>query len=542
VDKPGYAQRMAKGGLSDSSIETGDLQSGRVRHNSHSAASRRPVEIGEILSNKYLVEEVIGEGGVGIVVAAHHLELDERVAIKFLRTDVMDDPDVVARFAHEAKAAVAIKSEYVARVFDVGLTASGIPFLVMEYLEGHDLATEIDSTGALPARDAVEYVMQACEALAVAHSKGVIHRDIKPANLFLLRRDAMPVVKVLDFGISKAALTGSVFGGPLPALQGGKLMGTPLYMSPEQIRSTDDVDPQTDIWSLGVVLYELLTGEPAFQASSSNELCAEVLTTDPQSLASRSPQVPAGLVAVVEKCLRRDRAERFQNVAELAIALLPFAPKRARICAERACTTLRAAGMTQAALRVVSTMPPPLSQPMSKPASFRPSGAVARTIVPGDQDAVVVEATRAEPASRHRSRFLLLGGVAATLLVAVTVSLLRVHASPHASSDDVIVTRPSTPQLTQSVGQVVDPGPSTQSAPQSTPTQPPTQGAAPSTAAPLGVERRPVTAPGRVPPAAVAPAKPSRAPHPVVPAPNSQGVPGTAAPQKTTPDEPDLGY
>jgi serine/threonine-protein kinase len=203
-------------------LKSMDSQTGRRRRHSNfstdaAAQAHRPVEIGEVLRDKYIVEEVIGEGGVGIVVAAHNLELDERVALKFLRTDVMNDPDIVARFAHEAKAAVAIKSEHVARVFDVGSTPKGVPFLVMEYLEGHDLSSELATRGTLQVKEAVEYALQACDALAAAHAKNIVHRDIKPDNLFLVDTgDNIPVIKVLDFGISKATITGSVFGSLLP--------------------------------------------------------------------------------------------------------------------------------------------------------------------------------------------------------------------------------------------------------------------------------------------------------------------------------------
>jgi hypothetical protein len=177
----------------------------------------------------------------------------------------------------------------------------------------------------------MEYALQACVALAVAHAKGIVHRDIKPENLFLSRRDAISTVKVLDFGISKAALTGSVFGGPLPTLSPGKTLGTPLYMSPEQIRSSDTVDARSDIWSLGVVIYELIAGVAAFNSGgSAEEVCAEILSLDPPRLDLQRPEVSEGLAIVIERCLRKEATERYASVAELAVALLPFAPKRAR--------------------------------------------------------------------------------------------------------------------------------------------------------------------------------------------------------------------
>jgi serine/threonine-protein kinase len=321
----------------------------------------RPIEIGETLAGKYFVEEVIGEGGAGVVVAAQHLELDERVAIKFLRADVMHDPDIVARFAHEAKAAVAIKCEYVARVFDVGVAPSGAPYFVMEHLEGHDLAVELLHRGPLPVKDAVECAMQVCEALAAAHAKGIIHRDIKPENLFLVDRgDAIPIIKVLDFGVSKAQGLGSIFGSSLPKLDKTRVLGTPVYMSPEQIRSSEDVDERTDIWSLGMVLYELMTGAPGFVSDSISAVCKLIVNDPLPPVSSRRPDLPPGLATVIERCLEKEPDKRFPNVGELSLALLPFAPKRARLCAERACNALRAAGVST---RAVSSIPPSSQEP-----------------------------------------------------------------------------------------------------------------------------------------------------------------------------------
>jgi serine/threonine-protein kinase len=324
-----------------------------------------PVEIGEVLREKYLIEQVLGQGGVGIVFAAHNLELDERVALKFLRADVAHDPDVILRFAQEAKASASIKSEYVARVFDVGTTRKGVPFLVMEYLAGRDLSSEVEKGGPLPMRDAVEYVIQACDALASAHAKGIVHRDIKPENLFLVDRgDSIPVIKVLDFGISKAVLTGSVFGAAMVPLGPGKIMGSPLYMSPEQIRSTDCVDPRGDIWSLGIVLYELLTGVTPFNGETLEEVFKNIKEGEPTPLTVHKPKLPEELNAIIFRCIAKKPADRYKNVAELAIELLPFAPKRARLCAERACTVLVAAGMADARMRVVSSTPPAMGEAM----------------------------------------------------------------------------------------------------------------------------------------------------------------------------------
>jgi serine/threonine protein kinase len=315
--------------------------------------------VGHVISGRFRVEHVIGVGSMGIVLAARHLELDERVAIKFIRAEMQQVPGVLSRFAREAKAAVSIKSEHVAQVFDVG-TDEGIgPYIVMEYLEGRDLCAVLELEGRMPIRRAVHYVMQACEALAVAHSAGITHRDIKPENLFLTRQGDLERLKLLDFGISKATLTGTVFGDELSSTDNSCLLGTPLYMSPEQIRSTSEVDHRADIWSLGAVLYELITARSAFVADSVRQVWTRILETSPTPVAAYCPDCPPSLQAVIDRCLEKDPARRFQNVAELAVALLPFAPSRARLYAQRASSIL---GTTSDSI-LPSPMPSP--QPVS---------------------------------------------------------------------------------------------------------------------------------------------------------------------------------
>ena len=215
------------------------------------------VREGEILAGKYRVERLLGSGGMGMVVAAHHLDLDEKVALKLLLPGAATNPMLVARFVREARAAAKIKSEHVARVTDVGQLEDGSPYMVMEHLEGSDLAAYLTRTGPLPVAEAVDFVLQACEALAEAHGLGIVHRDLKPANLFCVQRvDDQRSIKVLDFGISKI----SVDTASQSLTQTSALMGSPLYMSPEQMQSARTVDARADIWSLGVILFELLAG------------------------------------------------------------------------------------------------------------------------------------------------------------------------------------------------------------------------------------------------------------------------------------------
>jgi len=283
-----------------------------------------PVREGDLLAGKYRIERVLGVGGMGVVVAARHEELGQLVAIKFVRDQALGNAEAVERFLREARAAVRLKSEHVARVLDVGKLESGAPYMVMEFLEGNDLAQVLVSDGPLPLVKAVTLVLQACEAVAEAHAAGIVHRDLKPQNLFLTRTvGGSPKLKVLDFGVSKA--TGLTSDGRGALTRTSAMLGSPLYMAPEQMRSSRDVDSRVDIWALGVVLFELLTGRWPFEAESMPELCLKVVAEPPQSLAARRPDVPTGLVAIVERCLEKEPAKRFSNAAELAHALEPFA-------------------------------------------------------------------------------------------------------------------------------------------------------------------------------------------------------------------------
>ncbi|HWO09489.1 MAG TPA: serine/threonine-protein kinase [Polyangiaceae bacterium] len=308
----------------------------------HLAAGVHP---GQILLGKYRIERVLGMGGMGVVVAATHVTLEERVAIKFLLPQALSNAEAVARFLREARAAVRIKSEHVARVTDVGQLETGAPYMIMEYLDGCDLGSLAVQRGALPIEDAVEYVLQACEALAEAHALGIIHRDLKPANLFVVRRaDGTPSVKVLDFGISK--LTGlSASGSDLGMTKTSTIMGSPLYMSPEQMASARDVDARTDVWALGAILYELLTGKVPFQADTITQLCAMILQQPPPALRNSRPDAPEALQAIIARCLEKDRNLRYANVAEFANALAPFAPRRARLSIERVSRVIATAGL-----------------------------------------------------------------------------------------------------------------------------------------------------------------------------------------------------
>jgi serine/threonine protein kinase len=308
----------------------------------HIAAGVQP---GQILLGKFRIERVLGMGGMGVVVAATHVTLEERVAIKFLLPQALSSGEAVARFLREARAAVRIKSEHVARVTDVGQLETGAPYMIMEYLDGADLGSVVQHQGALSIEESVEYVLQACEALAEAHALGIVHRDLKPANLFLVRRaDGTPSVKVLDFGISKTTgLDGS--NSDLGMTKTQTVMGSPLYMSPEQMVSARDVDARTDLWALGAILYELLTGKVPFQANTITQLCAMILQQEAPALRNSRPDAPEPLQGIITRCLQKDRNARYPSVAEFAQALGPFAPRRARVSVERVSRVLASAGL-----------------------------------------------------------------------------------------------------------------------------------------------------------------------------------------------------
>ena len=288
-----------------------------ARSEPHLSMGRVPWK-GTVLGGKYRIERVLGAGGMGIVAAAHHLQLDQRVAIKYLIPEALEYPELVERFMREARAAARLRGEHVVRVIDVGHFEGQVPFIVLEYLEGESLAQRLAARGPLPIVEAARYVLEVCEGLAEAHAAKVVHRDIKPANIFIATQpDRRRIVKVLDFGISK------LLDEPLtPTLS---TLGTTLYMSPEQLRSAKQVDHRTDIWSLGVVFYELLTGVPAFHGWNLIDVAANVESNKPTSLSTLRPEVSESLTAVIARCMRTDPDERYATLLELATDLAPLA-------------------------------------------------------------------------------------------------------------------------------------------------------------------------------------------------------------------------
>jgi serine/threonine-protein kinase len=285
-----------------------------------------PFALGEVLLGKYRVEELIGTGGIGFVVSATNIGLDEQVALKFLRPEFLNNDEAVHRFTNEARLAAKLQHPNVARVLDIG-NADGLgPFIVMELLVGRDLNQILRDEGPLPVERAVDYVLEACAALSAAHARDIVHRDVKPDNLFLARQQQGPdTIKILDFGISKQRSRHA----RNPALfQTITALGSPSYMSPEQIRASPEIDGRADVWSLGCVLYELLTAHHAFDAPTLMQVCAVVLEREPQTLSAHVSGLPAGLEAVIRRCLEKSPDARYANVDELAHALRPFSSQR----------------------------------------------------------------------------------------------------------------------------------------------------------------------------------------------------------------------
>ncbi len=305
-------------------------------------AAEQPLPLGPgyVIGATYRVERLLGHDAMGSVVAATHLQLKERVTLRFLRPAAgAGGAERRSRLVSEAQRSARIENEHLPRVLEVGALGDGTPFFVAEYLEGRDLGARLREGVALHASEAVEYVIQACAGLAETHMAGVAHRDVRPENLYLVRRpDGSPLVKVLGFGISKLVPRGA----QLPPLGEGGADEAPasIYSAPEQLRPGRGVDQRSDVWSLGAVLFELLTGRPAFAASSLPELCGLVFEQPTPRASAFRPELPAGLDEAVMRCLARDPDERFQNVVDVAFALLPFAPRRAGAVVERAAVAL----------------------------------------------------------------------------------------------------------------------------------------------------------------------------------------------------------
>jgi serine/threonine-protein kinase len=290
---------------------------------------------GQIIAGKYVVESRSARGGIAVVLTAMHADLDRRVAIKVLLPEWAGDSAIVERFLRQGRTATRMKSEHVARVFDVGtIEGGGPPYLVLEHLEGHNLGDVVSTWGPLPVQTAVDWVLQAAEAVDEAHVQGVIHRDLKPANLFLTHRpDGTACIKVVDFGLSRLTAPPGLHEPQTPPES--EVLGSPAYSAPEQLRSESLADARADIWSLGVILHELITGRPPFEGTTTPGVCAAVLTRPPPPISTLRANVPEEVEQAVLVCLEKDPDARFPSVAEMARAMAPFGTLGARASCER---------------------------------------------------------------------------------------------------------------------------------------------------------------------------------------------------------------
>jgi serine/threonine-protein kinase len=439
-----------------------------------------PYPPGTVLAGKYRIEKLLGVGGMGWVVEATHVHLEQRVALKFMHAESMrEHPDSIARFLREARAAARIQSEHIARVFDVGTLDDGSPYLVMEYLEGQDIEGLLRQKKTLPVEQVVDYAMQACEALAEAHAKGIVHRDLKPANLFLARQtDGSVRVKLLDFGISKLAPTAGGKDAGMTSTQA--LMGSPLYMSPEQLRSSKNVDRRTDLWSMGIILYEMLGGESPFVAQTLPEVCSRIMAEPPPPL----PMGGKGIGAVVMRCLEKDPQNRFSDAGALAMALAPFGAPEMRSIADKIARVVRSSDASLPGLKVDG------SGPLS-PMSAAAASGIAQT-------SASFGTVHSSGASRRSSRVAVV--LAATALVAVAAAVAVFATRKHVEPPTIVATPPGTtvaPAAAPS-GPTVVSLPAASSAPSASASAPPVDTPAASSAA-VSATTPPPPSPARPP-------------------------------------------
>jgi serine/threonine-protein kinase len=383
---------------------------------------------GAIFADRCRILSVLGVGGMGVVLAAHHLHLDKRVALKLLLPQFARDAEIVERFIREGRAASKIHGENVVRVLDVGKLDTGETYMIMEYLDGEDLETRLERHVVLSIAEAVDIIVEACNALAEAHAQGIVHRDVKPANLYMTKTPSGEIVKIVDFGISKVLERED--GASLTLTKTHAVFGSPVYMSPEQLTASKDVDTRADIWSIGVILYELVAGVRPFTGGSVAEIHAAVLTKDPLPVTALRSGLPNGLSTAIASCLVRDPDMRATSVLEVAREIAPFGTDRARRALDRAETF--APQLPQPRPRVIEdapTEPHPIISPSEPPSSMEVAAPPTRSR-PLLWIAIVIAALGAA------------GGIGA-LVLEIRARSTRAVASGPASAPPVIVEPPA---------------------------------------------------------------------------------------------------
>jgi serine/threonine-protein kinase len=405
-----------------------------------------PLAVGGTVADKYRIEQLLGEGGMGFVFEATHLQLGHRVALKVLNSAVMADREVVERFLREGRALARLSGEHIARVSDVGTLPTGEPYMVMEFLEGRDLARELSARGPMPLVEVIEYMAQTCEALAEAHVRGIVHRDLKPANLFLTQKlDGEACIKVLDFGISKFTQEEGELDSENITVT-SSLVGTPKYMSPEQIQDSRNVDSRTDIWGLGTIFYELLTQTRPFAAPSLALVCVKILHEEIPAPSAIKKEIPQAVDAVIARCLKKAPGDRYQSVGELVDALVtlnpnvkPSATRVTRILAAR---NRGSAADSSGSLPGVSQRflipPPESSQPLITPSNVRPAE--------NAENATLTAATLVESGPKKKNRLpIMIGAAAGGALLLGMILFFAFHSSSSPKSE---TTQPTTTTAT----------------------------------------------------------------------------------------------
>ena len=467
-----------------------------------------PLRPGDVVDGAYVIQRLLGQGGMGAVFVALEPELDRRVAVKVLLGEGRGG-EATARFEREARAVAALQSDHVARIFRVGCLVSGAPYMAMELLEGEDLAASLARRGPLPGGEVLSLMLQVCEGLAEAHERGIVHRDLKPANLFLARRPTgATTLKILDFGIAKAAT-------PAPLTATRAFLGTPLYMSPEQINDVRSVDARSDIWALGVVMYELLTGAPPFVAASVPDLSERILHARPALPSASRPGVPPALEAIVLRCLEKDPAARFAGVRELAAALamtsfapapLPNAPS------PNALTGVDVPRPAASQPALVSALSPALDATLPlAPAQGSSPAVVAAAVPAADEPPALSAETLGRP-----WRGALAVGAGAALLVAGLAAVQVARGRTEDASREAI----GAPSAAAAASSLVPPSPAGEPPAPPGASSGPSASAAPSPSSPSG--------PG--PSASPRAALPARVASAGLPAPSSPHPPATSAP------------